>query len=128
MTRNCSIHDKSSLVTFSEEQAITRKTLYRTQSQEGFKKNGDTIVQPKFVEAKKVGRFELRQSIPVHHQLNELLKQNDAQKQLLNELYTYVMNKEQQQQPSNHELSSIIVSNIIISQSSTHYSSDIGIA
>ncbi|KAG1267927.1 hypothetical protein G6F68_001532 [Rhizopus microsporus] len=110
MTRNCSIHDKSSLVTFSEEQAITRKTLYRTQSQEGFKKNGDTIVQPKFVEAKKVGRFELRQSIPVHHQLNELLKQNDAQKQLLNELYTYVMNKEQQQQPSNHELSSIIES------------------
>ncbi|CEI88855.1 Putative STE/STE20/FRAY protein kinase [Rhizopus microsporus] len=111
MTRNCSVHDKSSLVTFSEEQAITRKTLYRTQSQEGFKKKGDSIVEPKFVEAKKVGRFELRQSIPVHHQLNELLKQNDAQKQLLNELYTHVMNKEQQQQqPSNHELSSIIES------------------
>lgn len=110
------------MVTFSEEQAITRKTLYRTQSQEGFKKKGDSIVEPKFVEAKKVGRFELRQSIPVHHQLNELLKQNDAQKQLLNELYTHVMNKEQQQQqPSNHELSSIIVSNIIISQSSAHY-------
>ncbi|CAO3676993.1 unnamed protein product [Rhizopus stolonifer] len=76
--------EKASLVTFSEEKAIDRKTLYRTMSQEGFKKP----------ETKKLGRFELTQSTPLHSQISQLLSQNDVQRQILSELYSSINAKE----------------------------------
>lgn len=76
--------EKASLVTFSEEKAIDRKTLYRTMSQEGFKKP----------ETKKLGRFELTQNAPLHSHISQLLSQNDVQRQILSELYSSINAKE----------------------------------
>lgn len=81
-------------------------------SQEGFIRR-PSIQDIKYTEAKKIGRFELTQQVvPLHSQINQLLTQNDMQRQILGELYTLLSTKEmqpQQQSPTN-ELTSTVVS------------------
>ncbi|KAI9279285.1 kinase-like domain-containing protein [Sporodiniella umbellata] len=81
--------EKPSLVTFSEEKAIDRKTLYRTMSQEKLKK---PVHDTKCAEFKKAG-LETKQQVPLF-QINQLLSQNDAQRQLLLNLYSQINTKD----------------------------------
>ncbi|KAG0910395.1 hypothetical protein G6F33_007928 [Rhizopus arrhizus] len=111
-TKQYNLHDKP-VVTFSEEKAIDRKTLYRTMSQEGFIRR-PSVQDIKYTEAKKIGRFELTQQVvPLHSQINQLLTQNDVQRQILGELYTLLSTKEMhqpQQQSPTSELTSTVES------------------
>lgn len=81
-------------------------------SQEGFIRR-PSIQDIKYTEAKKIGRFELTQQVvPLHSQINQLLTQNDMQRQILGELYTLLSTKEMQpqQQSPTTELNSTVVS------------------
>ena len=86
-------------------------------SQEGFIRR-PSVQDIKYTEAKKIGRFELTQQVvPLHSQINQLLTQNDVQRQILGELYTLLSTKEMhqpQQQSHTSELTSTVVSSIFL--------------